>query len=210
MRTLPIASLVVLILLAACDSVRKPNAANFTQAINQSLAKHGETCTSIGRQFPIDIPASFPQSQNGFGPQLTALEGAGLVSETDTTAVVHGMLDSLRGTAPPQRVRRYQLTPEGQKYFKQVPGAFGQTGGFCYGQKIVDSVVKWSDPMTVNGASQTEITYTYRIANLAGWAEQPAIQQAFPDIKAAVDGTSKTSATVGLQLTDNGWEAVGR
>lgn len=199
-----------LLVLIACNSTKRPSNANFTNAINQYLAKHGQACTSIGRQFPIDIPASKPTDQYGLGPQMAALQQAGLVSETDTTAVVHGMLDPLRGSTPPQRVKRYQLTVEGQKYFQQVPGTFGQTGGFCYGQKTVDSVVKWTDPVMVGGASQTEVTYTYKIVNLAPWTQQADVQQAFPDIRAVVGGASKANQAAGLQLTNNGWEVPTR
>jgi len=205
----PLISLAGLMFLASCDGANRPSSANFARAIGQYLAQHGKVCTVIDRQFPIDVPASAPQSQYGFGPQLTALQQAGLVSETDTTAVVHGMLDPLRGSIPPQPVRRYQLTAEGRKYFQQVSGAFGQTGGLCYGQKAVDSVLKWTDPVTTGGSSQTEVSYTYKVVNLAGWAGQPEIQQAFPDIKATVDGISKASETAGLQLTNRGWQVVG-
>ncbi len=210
MRRLSLISLAGFSFLIACNSTRKPSYENFTYAINQYLAKHGQACTSIGRQFPIDIPAPAQQTQYGFGPQLLALQQSGLVSETDTTAVVHGMLDALQGTAPPQRVRRYQLTAEGTKYFQQVPGTFGQTGGFCYGQKTVDSVLKWGNPVTMDGYSQTEVTYRYKLINLASWAARPDIQQAFPDIGAVVGGASKTNQTAGLQLTNNGWEVSGR
>jgi hypothetical protein len=208
-RRLSLISIAGLFFLVACNNARKPNYANFTKAINGYLAKHGDTCTSIGRQFPIDIPASAQQAQYGFGPQLEALQQAGLVAEANTTAVVHGMLDSLRGTTPPQPVRRYQLTTEGQKYFRQVPGTFGQTGGFCYGQKVVDSVLKWGNPVAMEGYSQVEVTYTYKFVNLAPWAERPNIQQAFPDIGAIVSGASKASQTAGLHLTNNGWEVPG-
>jgi hypothetical protein len=209
MRKLALISLAGLLIMAACNNARKPSAANFTNAINQYLAKHGQACTSIGRSFPIDIPASAPQTQYGFGPQLTALQQAGLVSESDTTAVVHGMLDALRGSGPPQPVRRYHLSAEGQKYFQQIPGTFGRTGGLCYGQKTVDTVIKWGDPETVNGTSQTDIVYTYKIMNLAPWAEQPKIQQAFPDVGSTVNGISKRNQTIGVRLTDNGWEVPG-
>lgn len=192
-----------------CNSARRPNAANFAKAIDAYFVTHGEACTSIGRQFPIDVPASTPQSQYGFGPQLAALQQAGLVSETDTTAVVHGMLDALHGSSSPQRVRHYQLTSESQKYFRQVPGTFGPTGGFCYGQKAVGSIVKWSDPTAVNGVSQVEVTYTYRVINLAPWAGYPEIQRAFPDIAATVSGASKVNQTIGLSLTSAGWEVPG-
>jgi hypothetical protein len=209
MRRLSFISIAALIFLSACNSARKPSYENFTKAINEHLAKHGEVCTSIGRQFPIDIPASAQQVQYGFGPQLTALQQAGLVSETDTRAVVQGMLDPLRGATPPQPVRRYQLAAEGAKYFQQVAGTFGKTGGFCYGQKSVDSVIKWSEPVTAGGNSQTEVTYTYRIVNLAQWAKRSDIQQTFPDVRMTVDGASKMPQAAGLQLTNNGWEVPG-
>jgi hypothetical protein len=209
-RRLSVILIAGLLFLIACNDTRRPSNANFTKAINQYLAKYGEACTSIGRQFPIDIPASTQQAQYGFGPQVAALQQAGLVSETDTTAVIHGMLDAVRGSTPPQPARRFQLTAAGQKYFQQVPGTFGQTGGFCYGQKTVDSVLKWGDPVTMNGYSETEVAYSYKIVNLAFWAERPDIQQAFPDIGATVSGVSKTNQTAGLQLTDNGWEVSNR
>jgi len=198
-----------LLTLLACNGTRKPSSANFTNAINQNLAKHGEACTSIGRQFPIDIPASKPTDQYGLGPQMAALQQAGLVSETDRTAVVHGILDPLRGSTPPQSVKRYQLTAEGQKYFQQVPGTFGQTGGFCYGQKSVDSIVKWTEPVTMGTYSQSEVTYTYKVVNAAAWVERPDVQRVFPDIKSVMSGVSKTGQVAGLQLTDKGWEVPG-
>jgi hypothetical protein len=51
--------------------------------------------------------------------------------------------------------------------------------------------------------SQIEVAYTYKIANLAAWAERP-------DIRAMVNGASKAHQTVGIQLTSNGWEISGR
>ncbi len=193
------------LVLIACNSTEKPSNANFTYAINQYLAKHGEVCTAIGRQFPIDIPASKPTEQYGLGPQMTALHQAGLVSEADTTAVVHGLLDPLRGSTPPQPVKRYQLTADGQKYFQQISGTFGRTGGFCYGQKSVDSIIRWSEPATAGPRSQAEVVYTYKLLDLASWAERPDVQVAIPDIKATIDGESKTNQIVGLQLTNRGW-----
>ncbi len=165
MRSICLISIAGLLLLAACSSTRRPSGANFTKAINQYLAKHGEACTMIVRQFPIDVPQSVQREQYGIGPKLAALEQAGLVHSSDTTAVVHGMLDSLQGSTPPQPVKRYELTPEGKKYFQETPGPLGRISAFCYGQKSVDSIVKWTEPATAGAYSQTEVTYTYRIVD---------------------------------------------
>ena len=187
------------ILLVACNDTRKPTSANLTAAVNQYLNHHGQACTLIGPQFPVDIPRS---QQSTIDAKLSALQHAGLVSEIDTTAVVHGLMDALRGPSPPQQVHHYALTTEGKRYVQQVSGAVTPTSSFCYGQKTVDSITHW----TIGSQSEAEVTYAYRIANLAAWAQRPEVQQAFPDIQATLSGASKMEQIVGLRLTDKGWE----
>jgi hypothetical protein len=199
-------SIISLLFLTACSDEKKRSDANFAKAINQYLTKHGDVCTVVGRGFPVDVPKSEQGDQYGTGPQLAALEQAGLVHSSDTTAVVHGMLDSLRGSTPPQPVKRYELTEEGKKYFRQASGGLGETGSVCYGQKTVDSIVRWTDPVTTGADSQTEVTYTYRIADLAPWAERPDVQRAFSDVRMTVTGQSRTTQVAGLQLTNKGWQ----
>ena len=187
------------ILLVACNDIRKPTRANFTAAVNQYLDHHGQACTLIGPQFPVDIPRS---QQSSIDAKLSALQRAGLMAEMDTTAVVHGLMDAVRGPSPPQRVRHYALTAEGQKYIQQVSGAVTPISSFCYGQKTVDSISHW----TIGSQSEAEVAYTCRIVNLASWAQRPEVQQAFPDIRATLSGVSKTEQIVGLRLTNRGWE----
>lgn len=133
MRNLFLVPIAGLFFVAACNDAKKPSNTNFTVAVNQYLAKHGEACTLLVGQFPIDVPKSEQHDPSGIGAKLAALEQAGLVHASDTTAVVHSMLDPLRGPTPPQPVKRYELTEEGKKYLRQVPGTFGQTSSFCYG-----------------------------------------------------------------------------
>lgn len=87
-----------------------------------------------------------------------------------------------------------------------TPGIFGKTTSFCYGDKTVDAIVKWTEPATVGAATQTEVTYTYKIAELALWAERSDVQREFGDLRATVSGISKADEKVDLQLTDHGWE----
>jgi hypothetical protein len=206
MRRLFILSLAAFFPLVACNDIKKPDDANFTRAINQYLAKHGHACVFIGQTFLIDVPVFEQKDQYGIAQEMAALEQAGLVHASHTTAVVHGMLDGLRGPTPPQPVKRYDLTDEGKKYFRQTPGIFEKNGEFCYGEKVVDSIVKWTEPMTTGPPSQSEVTYTYKLVNLAVWAEQPGKQRAFPDIRTTIGGASKTDQIAGLQLTNKGWE----
>jgi hypothetical protein len=209
MRCFQLISIAGLLALVACNSAKKPSDANFTKAINDYLTKHGEVCTVIGRQFPIDIPRSEQSEQFGIGPKLSALEQAGLVHATDTTAVVHGMLDPLRGSTPPQPVKQYELTADGKKYFQQIPGTVTPASGFCYGQKVVDSIIRWTTPQTGGSPSAAEVRYTYRVVNLAPWAERSDVQRAFPEIPTTLNGASKVDQVVGLELTSNGWAVPG-
>lgn len=206
MRRFSLVSIAALVLLSACNNAKKPSDSNFRTAINQYLLKHGEVCTIIGREFPVDVTASERRLQSDVATQMAVLEQAGLVRSSNTTAVVHGMLDALHGPTPPRPVKRYELTAEGQKYFQKTSGIFGQTTSFCYGDKTVDSIVKWTEPVTMGAATQTEVTYTYKIADLAPWAERPDVQHEFGDVRATVSGISKSNEIVDLQLTNYGWE----
>ncbi len=68
MRRFVFVAMAALLFLTACNDIKKPSGANFTKAINQYLAKHGEACTPISRQFPVDVPYSDQQDQYGIGP----------------------------------------------------------------------------------------------------------------------------------------------
>lgn len=207
MRRLVLISLAGALSLAGCNTVRKPNDDNFKRAINRYLEKHGRTCTSIGRQFPVDVSGSMEKDQYGTGPQMAALEQAGLVHSTSTVAAAAG---GILGSGALRPVKRYEVTDEGKKYFQDMPGVFGQTGSFCYGEKTVDSIVKRTEPMTMGSYSQTEVTYTYKIVDLAPWAERPDIQRVFGDIRTTLAGASKVNEIAGVQLTDQGWIIPGQ
>jgi hypothetical protein len=192
-------------LLTACNDIKKPSDGNFRKAINQYLEKHGKACTWIGRPFPVDVSEPEQRLQFGTSAQMAVLEAAGLVHSSDTVAATPGIF----GPGAPRRVKRYEPTEAGNKYLQQVPGVLGQSAGFCYGDKTVDSIVKWTEPVTMGPYSQTEVTYTYKIVDPASWAERPDVQRAFSDIQTTVAGASKTTQIAGLQLTNKGWEVPG-
>jgi len=206
MRRSFVVPLAALFVITGCNNTKEPSNANFIKAINQYLAKRDDACSSLGQTLPIDVTVPQQKEQYGIGPQLAALEEAGLVHSTNTTAMVHGMLDALWGSRPPQPVRRYELTDQGKQYYRQIPATFGQNGIFCYGQETVDSIIKWTEPATMEGVTLSEVNYTYKIANLAPWAKRPDVQQAFPDLRQTLNGASKANQIAELQLTNKGWE----
>ena len=137
---------------------------------------------------------------------MTVLEAAGLVRSSDTVAPTPGIF----GPGAPRRVKRYEPTEMGKQYLQQVPGVLGQSAGFCYGDKTVDSIVKWTEPVTMGAGSQSEVSYTYKITNLAPWAERSDVQREFGDVRTTVSGISKSNEVAGLQLTNQGWQVPSR
>jgi hypothetical protein len=202
MRRFSLIILAGIVFLTACDNAKKPSDGNFREAINQYLGNHGKACTWIGRPFPIDVSESEQKLQSGTGVQMAVLEAAGLVGSSNTIAPTTGIF----GPSAPRRVKRYQPTEAGKKYLQQVPGIFGQTAGFCYGDRMVDSIVTWTEPINTGASSQSEVSYTYKIANLAPWAERPDVQREFGDVRTIVNGISKSNEIAGLRLTNQGWE----
>jgi len=148
------------VFLTACDNARKPSDSNFRTAINHYLEKHGKACTWIGRPFPIDVSESEHKFQSGTSAQMTVLAAASLVRSSDAVAATPGIL----GPGAPRRVKRYEATAAGKKSLQQAPGIFGQSAGFCYGDKTVDSIVKWTEPGTVGTGSRSEVTYVWSVA----------------------------------------------
>jgi hypothetical protein len=206
MRRLLLIPLTVSLTVTACNNPKKPNDANFRKAINQYLEKHGHACTWIGRPFPIDVSESEQKLQSGTGSQMAALEQAGLVRSSDTVTATPGIF----GPVAPRRVKRYEPTEASKKYLQQLHAVLSESTGFCYGDKTVDSIVKWTEPVTMGAALQSEVTYTYKIANLAPWTERSDIQHEFGDIRTTVNGISKSNEIAGLQLTNQGWEVPGQ
>lgn len=107
-----------LILLSGCNSTKKPNERNLRSAIDQYLVAHGTACVAVDGQFPIDVPAVNWNDKSGEAAELAALEHAGIVQSSDTTAIVHSLANSLSlSPHKPQPVKRYTVSGEGQKYF---------------------------------------------------------------------------------------------
>lgn len=192
-----------LVLLAGCNA-KKPNEAKLRSAIDQYLQTQTRTCVAVDGKFPLDVPAT---DKSGEGARLAALEHGGLLQSTNMTAVVESMANALSlSPKKPEPVKRYTVSSEGQKYFQRVQGTFGQSDGFCYGHEKVDSIVNWTEPETRGNYTETTATYTFKIPDLAVWAQLPEIDQAFPAINATLASAGKNQS-IPLHLTNNGWVA---
>ena len=189
-----------LLLLSGCSGKETPNDTTFRNAIDQHLQAHGQVCAWLGQPFPVDI--SEGQQSPGIASRITVLEKSGLVQSTDTVAIRPDML----GGSTQRRVRRYEPTAEGRQYLRQVRAGLGQSAGFCYGTKTVESIIERTRPSPIGPAPEIVVVYTYKIPDLASWAKRPDMQSEFGDIRSSIGGISKTHETIGLELTNKGWE----
>lgn len=198
-----------LILFSGCDSSKKPNETNLRSSIDQYLLTQTLTCVAVDGRFPLDVPVANLNDKSGEAAELAALEHVGLVQPSNTTAVVQTLESSLSlSPHKAQPVKRYTVSGEGQKYFQRVRGTFGQSDGFCYGHEKVDRIVNWTEPQTQGDYSETTVTYTYKIPDLAAWARPPEVEQVFPTIGATLGDAGKNQ-TVALHLTEKGWVVNG-
>jgi len=198
-----------LIVCSGCNSTKKLNETNLRNAIDQYLPTQNRACVAVDGQFPLDMPASNWNDKSGEAAKLAALERAGLLQVSNTTAVVQSMANALSlSPHKAEPVKRYTVSSEGQKYFGKVRGTFGQSDGFCYGHEKVDTIVNRTEPQTQGDYSETTVTYTYKIPDLAAWAKLPDVQQAFPLTGTTLEMAGK-NRTIALHLTNKGWTVNG-
>lgn len=196
-----IAILSATLLLTACNRSKNPDETDLKKAIDNYLQTHGKACAWVGQSFPVEVSDSRQASGFGVASKMAVLEQAGLVQATETVVTVPGML----GGSTQRHIRRYQPTAAGQRYMQTYQVSLGQSAGFCYGIKRIDSIVNWTQPNTLRPDLQTEATFTYKIPDLAPWAQRTDIQNQFPEIHTTITGISKTNQTIGLEFTNGGW-----
>ena len=137
-------------------------------------------------KFPVENAT--PETVDQLG--LAALTNAGL------------LLDKTGRGGSLQRAKTFDLSPEGRSALD--PDVFNPgAGNFCYGRRKIVSV----DKARRNSSTTQLVNYHYSVQQPAAWAEEYAIQNAFPHVAAELAGTHIGQATL-LDTTD-GWEISG-
>lgn len=209
--SLPWLTLFAVLTLVSCASKNDANENNFSQALNAYLAQKGELCLGIPSAWPVDLSEAERRSGLGRAAEMSALEKAGLVRSHETETEYTPPLSSRPVKV---KVLRYELTEDGKQFYRAketvaLVGTSGTQGDLCYGQQKLDKIVKWEGPTTVGDSKEATVFYTYKIANLAEWANNPEIQKVFPGILSTINGAGKIQMNHALTLTSQGWEAKG-
>ena len=196
------------LLLAGCGSKSDANVKDLSDATNAYLAKKGQLCLGISTKWPVDLQDSDQPAGNVKASEMAALEKVGLVHSQNTEAEY----TTLSGRPAKAKVLRYELTDEGKKFYleKDVVGLGPNKetlGDICFGQQALDKVSKTDGPNKIGDTTGATIYYTYRIDNLADWANNPDIQKVFPGVTGTLNGAGKTTISQALVLTPQGWVA---
>ena len=197
------------LLLVSCASKRDANEKNFSEALDAYLAKKGQICLGIPSAWPVDLNEAARRSGMGTAAEMAALEKVGLVRSHETETEYMPPLSSRPVNT---KVLRYELTENGKTFYREkdrlgLGGNKQVQGDLCYGQQVLDKIVKWEGPTAAGDSEEASIFYTYRIENLAEWAKNPDIQRVFPGIVSTIDGAGKTVMNQALTLTNQGWQA---
>ncbi|MBR4876098.1 MAG: hypothetical protein IKU14_00095 [Rhodocyclaceae bacterium] len=197
--------------LSACGSKSDANAKNFGAVISQYLAQEGDLHLGV-EDWPVELRESDIKSARKLGwgkaKQITVLESIGLVKGEEVEEDVTNFKGQPTGRK--RKFTRYTLSDAAKPFTcerKRFAGSrYEETlTDLCWGKKALDKVVKWDAPMSLGEYKMTEVTYIYKIENLAEWANNPEVQEAFPRIKKILDEDKE--AALNVHLTSEGWEA---
>jgi hypothetical protein len=182
--------------LSACNSKTSANETNFGAAISQYFDKKGEMCLDPIK-WPVDVYETDLRLQklypDGVAGQMAALEAAGLAKGEDSAS----------GTV---KSRRYLMTEAAKPWLRAKAG---QPPRLCWGRKSLSKVGRWANPAKVGDHEESSVLYTFQLSNVAPWARQPQIKEAFPELGRNIDGERKQKEKLYVKLTPNGWEALG-
>ena len=181
-------------LLVGCDNKRTANAGNFEQALQRYYDGHPE-CVVLPIDFAIGTPVDAGGSWRG---QADALVRAGLLSAGSPKGVSSP-------SAGAQVTLQYALTTAGAQAIRKGADSFLGGMTLCYAQRRITKVASFTAPAEVLGTTALRVSYGYELRDIAGWAKDGALQDAFPPIKAALAMPSR-SDTDGMVLTDKGWQ----
>ncbi len=191
----------------SCTSKTAATKGNFKAAIQAQLDKN-PVCISAS------VPTEVPSFNGQLGPdkQLEPLVEVGLVNRSQAM-VRRASMDFMFGDRRPKQVPgyRYELSDLGKKYARTLPhqmlGFGGSSANFCYGNRKVVEVVRYTQPGAAMGMTISEVTYTWKLADIADWAKNPDVEKTYYTAQFLKVADTPQQATMDLVLSNDGWHA---
>ena len=196
---------------AATESVPAPHRAGATAAVTRYLADHGDFC--LGKMdWPVDISSLDQRAHGRDVIQMPVLESLGLVRSRPAAALRVEGAGVEEGAAPaPVAVRRYELTPLGERFTHEreivVPGPEGdrrvRRADLCAAHLSLDALVGWRAD-----AEGLQASYTYEVV-AAPWAASADFRRVFPMAARVIDGAHRMALKQAFAWKDGAWTPAG-
>ncbi|SAK89844.1 hypothetical protein AWB77_04949 [Caballeronia fortuita] len=213
MRTsLLIAAVGTTLLFSACGKKNDASESSLGDAISADMkTNRGLLCLNRSGRGPYTFPSVYSNrdlneySAGALREQLAALEKSGLIARAaPTSANANAKQDGIA----------YGLTGEGQKFAVETSRPSGDPNAtndprawmLCYAHVKLDKVVGWTEPDPT--AHRSDVTYTYKLENVASWADDRDIKRAFPEVTASDREAGETKLHIILEQRADGWVRV--
>lgn len=164
-----------------CSDPKAPSEANFRKVIVAQLASHPR-CT-IGLLGNSKVGSVITLPPHALSEEYEDLQVAGAVSIKEIPEPPH-----------------HQYGPGTWHEMTILDSGIWQDGkGFCYGNRVLDKIVRWTEPTAVQGVTVSEVTYHWKLQH-AKWV---------PDrfLKAHYD-KAEDDDKIALILNSDGWQVV--
>ncbi len=178
-----------LLLVAGCKKTAD-NTSHYKSAINNYLSQNQSCLWPDPVKFPVQVNTSDSAKTAGYD----ALYNQGLLNRTT------GDKKKLLGLVS-KEVTNYDLSDKGRSSWTALQSD-PSYGNFCYGHREVSSIDSSSATGDQPGATAS-VMYHYDLANVAGWAKDGGVQNAFPGVKENLTGNQGTATLID---TANGWQ----
>lgn len=170
------------------------NGSNSTLAYKTAIDQHFKAIPACIWSQPKKFPTQAATGNDAKTEGYDALTQEGLL--TRTTAEKKVVIIS-------KQVNNYDLSDKGRSLWTPDSSQPGY-GNFCYGNREVTSIDNATPGTNGQGAKTVDVTYHYRIANVASWANSQEMKTAFPGIDAALSSNPSDKAT--LVMTGGHWQ----
>lgn len=201
----------VIIMCSACSKTAA-NKRNFKAAIQTQL-DHEPACITVSA--PKEVPSFRGEIRTDANSEV--LVQAGLMNRVNAMVKVTDYF-SIFDPHQPKEIPgyRYDLTDAGKKYI----GSDGRPISFfrdspqqelCYGRRHVLDVVRYTEPgAAFGGVTATDVTYTWKLTEVAAWAKESAVEKAFFTGRQVSAEMEHQEAHMSLVLSNDGWHAPAR
>jgi hypothetical protein len=166
---------------------------NYKTAINDHFKAFPACIWSEPKKFPVQEATSDDAKTEGYD----ALTQEGLL--TRTTAEKKVLIVASK------QVNNYDLSDKGRTSWSSDSSQPGY-GNFCYGSREVTSIDNSTPGTNGDGAKTVDVTYHYKIANVAPWANSPEMKTAYPSMDTALGSNPSDKAT--LVMNGDHWVYV--